>query len=260
MFVVHAYIDRGVESGIPFVFEIHVKGIGGGLGGCREAVGDYDVADFSSAPEAVGDGGAGVVVGFSTLGRGDDEFDVLAGRVVDVEGDVGVGGEEGASATSEEGASCDEEHSQFELHVRSMTFGRVTDYGQIWRLVGFKKRVFLWDGEAEVLIAEFGGGATAGGAGDEAGLEEEGFADVFDGASVFSSRSGDGFYADRSAVIFFNDGTEDEVVKAVEAEFVDFEGGESFSGDFLVDRGEAIDLGKVTDSAEKAIGDAGGAA
>ena len=52
---------------------------------------------------------------------------------------------------------------------------------------------------SEVGIGFGGGDAAAGGAGEEAELDEEGFVDVFDGFALFACCGGDGLDANGAA-------------------------------------------------------------
>src|SRR6185503_18901507 len=55
-------------------------------------------------------------------------------------------------------------------------------------------------GAAEVIVGGAGGDPAARGAGEEAGLQEEGLDDVFEGAALLGQRGGDRLDADRAAV------------------------------------------------------------
>jgi hypothetical protein len=79
-----------------------------------------------------------------------------------------------------------------------------------------------------VFVGEAGGDAAAGGAVEEADLDEEGFVDLFEGVLLFGERGGQRVEADRAAVVFLDDGAEQAAVELVEAVGVDlehFEGG-----------------------------------
>lgn|GEM_PF-5723190 len=104
-----------------------------------------------------------------------------------------------------------------------------------------------------------GSDAAPGGAGEEATLEKERLAHIFDGARIFAGGGGDGFEADGAAFVFFDDAFKDLAIKVIEAEVIDSESIEGMVGDGFGDDAVAIDLGEISDSSEEAVGDAGGA-
>jgi hypothetical protein len=113
---------------------------------------------------------------------------------------------------------------------------------------------------AEVFVGEAGGYAAAGGAVEEADLDEEGFVDLFEGVLLFGQGGGEGVEADGAAIVFFDDSAEQAAVELVEAVGVDFEEGEGSLGGCAVDATGGADFGEVADAAEEAVGDAGCAA
>ena len=98
-----------------------------------------------------------------------------------------------------------------------------------------EEAVFAGHFDAEVFVGEAGGDAAAGGAVEEADLDEEGFVDLFEGVLLFGQRGGEGVEADRAAVIFFDDGAQQAAVEFVEAVGVDLEQGERGLGGGAVD-------------------------
>lgn len=95
---------------------------------------------------------------------------------------------------------------------------------------------------------------------DEAGLEEEGLDDIFEGAGVFVEGGREGFEPDGAAVVGGGEGFEVCAVEGVEAELVDAFEGEGFINDAWVETALGADLGVIADAAEESVGDAGRAA
>ena len=108
-----------------------------------------------------------------------------------------------------------------------------------------------------MLIGEAGGDAAAGGAVEEADLDEEGLVDLFEGVLLFGERGGEGVEADGAAIVFLDDGAEEAAVEFVEAVGVDFEHFEGSHGGGTVDFPLGSYFRKITDAAEEAVGDAG---
>ena len=111
-----------------------------------------------------------------------------------------------------------------------------------------------------MFVGEAGGDAAAGGAVEEADLDEEGFVDLFEGVLLFGQCGGEGVEADRPAVVLLDDGAEETAVEFVEAVRVDFEQGERGLRGGAVDDAGGADLGVVADAAQQAVGDARSAA
>jgi hypothetical protein len=101
--------------------------------------------------------------------------------------------------------------------------------------------------------------ASTRGSFEEAFLDEEGFVDFLEGTGVFAESGGDGGESDRPTGELINDGGEESVVNAVKAVAVDIESFKGIAGDVFVDASVALHLGKVTDTSEEGVGDAGGA-
>ena len=83
--------------------------------------------------------------------------------------------------------------------------------------------MFAGEFDAEVLVGEAGGDAAAGGAVEEADLDEEGFVDLFEGVLLLGEGGGEGVEADRAAVVLFDDGAQEAAVELVEAVGVDLQ-------------------------------------
>ena len=108
----------------------------------------------------------------------------------------------------------------------------------------------------EVGIGFGGGDASAGGAGEESELDEEGFVDVFDGFALFARCGGDGLDADGTTREFVDHGGENVSVGRFETEVIDFEEGERFVREFLIYGFDIFGLCVVADALQEAIGDA----
>ena len=106
-----------------------------------------------------------------------------------------------------------------------------------------------------MLIGEWCGDASAGGAVDESLLDEEGLIDLLECASVFADGGGDGSDADGPSAELLDDGEEDFAVDEVESVAVDIECFEGEACDAGVDAAVAFHLGEVTDAAQQGIGD-----
>lgn len=102
--------------------------------------------------------------------------------------------------------------------------------------------------------------SAAGGAGEEAQLDEVGFVDVFDGFSFFARCRGDGLDADGTAAEFVNQRFEDVPVGRFESEVIDFEEVKRVLGDRVGDESDVSRLREVASAFQEAIGDARGAA
>ena len=72
--------------------------------------------------------------------------------------------------------------------------------------------MFAGEIDAEVLVGEAGGDAAAGGAIEEADLDEEGFVDLFEGVLLFGEGGGEGVEADWATVVLFYDGAQEASV------------------------------------------------
>ena len=68
----------------------------------------------------------------------------------------------------------------------------------------------------KILRGPAGGHAAPGGALQEAGLDQVGFVDVFQGVFFFTEGRGQGAQAHRAAVVFLQDGEQDLAVHAVQ--------------------------------------------
>jgi len=110
--------------------------------------------------------------------------------------------------------------------------------------------------DAQVLVGEAGGYAAAGGAVEEANLDEKWFVDFFEGVLLFGECGCEGVKADRAAVIFFDDGAEEAAIELVEAVGVDFEEFKCGDSGRAIDAAGGADFGEIADAAEKAVGDA----
>lgn len=92
---------------------------------------------------------------------------------------------------------------------------------------------------------------------DEALLQEERLANVLDRSRIFANAGGDGFETHRPTAELLDDRCEDGAVQPVETEPIDFKHGKRFVGNRLRNRVVLVDLGKIPDPAQEAIGDAG---
>jgi len=110
-------------------------------------------------------------------------------------------------------------------------------------------------GFAEVLVGEGGGFATAGGALDEAFLDEVRLVDILDGAGVFAEGGGDVGEAYGTSIELVDDGGEELVVDLVEAVLIDAEGFEGVFGNLDVDGVFAHHHREVTNAAQQGVGD-----
>src|SRR6185437_16954409 len=97
---------------------------------------------------------------------------------------------------------------------------------------------------------------AAGGAVEEADLDEEGFVDFFEGVFFFGECGGKRVQAYGATVIFLDDGAEQAAVEFVEAVRVDLEQCECGLRGGAIDLSLGADLGIVADAAEQAVGDA----
>src|SRR5208337_3644550 len=80
------------------------------------------------------------------------------------------------------------------------------------------KKLGMWSlsrHHAKILGGPAGGHAAPGGALQEAGLDQVGFVNVFQGAFLLAQSRGQGAQAHRPAVVCFQDGEEDQAVHAV---------------------------------------------
>ena len=112
-------------------------------------------------------------------------------------------------------------------------------------------------GAVEVFVREARSDAAARGAGDEAGLEEEGFVVGLERGNVFSQGGGQRLKPGGASVEGVHERGEDSTVHGVEALVVDIQFGEGFGGDGIGDDAVGFDLGKVADAAQQAVADAG---
>ena len=95
--------------------------------------------------------------------------------------------------------------------------------------------MFAGEIDAEVFVGEAGGDAAAGGAVEEADLDEEGFVDLFEGVLLLGEGGGEGVEADWAAVVLLYDGAQEAAVELVEAVGIDLEQRESGLGGGAVD-------------------------
>jgi hypothetical protein len=102
-----------------------------------------------------------------------------------------------------------------------------------------------------------GGDPAAGGAREQALLDEERLDDVLDGVDLLPHRDGEGGQPDGAAGEGGAQRLEDAVVEAVEAALVDLEQVEGGAGDRDGDDAVGADLGVVADALEEAVGDPG---
>ena len=86
-----------------------------------------------------------------------------------------------------------------------------------------------------MLVGGFCRYAAAGGAVDEAELDEVGLVDVLDGLFFFANGDREGLEADGAFLEFDDEGLQDAVVHLVEAVIVDAEHFESGGGNFVSD-------------------------
>ena len=97
--------------------------------------------------------------------------------------------------------------------------------------------------------------ASAGGAGDEAELDEERFDHVLDRVAWLAEASGKGFNADRATAVEIGDHGQVAAVHRVEAERIDLEPRQGAIGDLSVDIVGARGVGKIAYAAKEAAGD-----
>ena len=81
--------------------------------------------------------------------------------------------------------------------------------------------------------------------GQEAGLEEKGFADILEGIGLLVENRGQRIDPDRTTVEFIDNRAHEKPVEIVEAVAVDLEAVKSGSGGFAGDGIEAVDLGEL---------------
>src|SRR3954452_15809734 len=102
--------------------------------------------------------------------------------------------------------------------------------------------------------------APAGGALDEALLEQIRLVDVLEGVLLLGDDYCKGAETDRAAVELLDDGAEDRAVEAVEALVVYLQQLEGLRGRDRIDRSGVADLGEVPHAPEQAVGHTRGAA
>ena len=95
---------------------------------------------------------------------------------------------------------------------------------------------------------------------DEGDLHEIGFVDVLDRAAVLAYRRGERVQTDRSAAELVDHRRDDLGVDRVEPQLVDLHPAERMVGDLIVYHALALDLGKVADALQDAVGDTRSAA
>ena len=111
----------------------------------------------------------------------------------------------------------------------------------------------------KILRGPAGSHAAPGGALQEAGLDQVGLVDVFQGVFFFAKGRGQGAQTHRPAVILLQDGEQDLPVDAVQAQLVDVQEGEGGVGGGLIDAAVALNLGVVPHPFQQPVGNAGGA-
>src|SRR3989338_8501724 len=89
-------------------------------------------------------------------------------------------------------------------------------------------RELLLDSEMKVGLG--GGGTAAGGAGQETGLHQKRFVNIGDGGDILGDESGQGFQADRSTGVIFDDGGQKPAIGFVQAQVVNLVKFEGFFG------------------------------
>ena len=106
-----------------------------------------------------------------------------------------------------------------------------------------------------MTIGHFRHDAAAGGADDEALLDQVGFIDLLEGSLVLADRRRDRIGADRAALEGRDDGLQDLVIDEVEALRVDVEFVEGVLGNLEVDGAVPDDLGEIADALQEGIRD-----
>ena len=96
-----------------------------------------------------------------------------------------------------------------------------------------------------MFVSGHGGHAAPRSPDQEAGLNEKGFIDVFQGVFFLAHRGRQGFQTNGTALEAFHQGQQDTPIHLVETERIDIEHGQGFVGHFTGDDFVAADLGKV---------------
>jgi len=107
-----------------------------------------------------------------------------------------------------------------------------------------------------MLVREAGRDAAAWGAVEKTNLDEEGFVDLFESILLFGEGGGESVEADRTAIIFLDDGAEQAAIKLVEAVGVDFQHFEGSDGGGAVDFSGGANFSEVSHTAQKTVRDA----
>src|SRR5712692_2490000 len=111
-----------------------------------------------------------------------------------------------------------------------------------------------------MFVGQARGDAAAGGAGDEAQLQQVGFVDILDGFGVFAGAGGQRVQADGAAVEFLDDGQQQVAVGLVEADVIDFQRVQGCHRYLARDYAVGSHLGVVAHALKQAVDDTRGAA
>jgi len=114
--------------------------------------------------------------------------------------------------------------------------------------------------DAEMIVRELRGDASARRAVEKPDLHEERLVDFFDGVRFLGQHGGQRIHPDRAALIFLDDREQQTTVDFVEAVLIDFQHFERGFGRRSVNLAGSAHLGVVANAAQEAIGNAGRAA
>ena len=99
-----------------------------------------------------------------------------------------------------------------------------------------------------MFVGPSGRDSAAGGAADEALLQEVGLINVLDGVPRFRQCSRQGFYTHRSAFVVLDDDSEQPTVHLIEPDIVDLKPSTRQLHDITVDAPVAFNLGKIANA------------
>src|SRR5436190_37789 len=109
--------------------------------------------------------------------------------------------------------------------------------------------------DAEMLVGHARGLTAAGGAGEEALLDQEWLIDFFDRTALFAHGNGDRVQPDRPARKFLDDREQNALVHLVEPVLIDFERLQCHQCDLARDLSGALYLREVTGTREQSVRD-----
>ena len=109
-----------------------------------------------------------------------------------------------------------------------------------------------------MIEGQFRGLAATAGTFEEAGLNQKGFMDIFEGALVFLNRGRQGFHPDRSASKLVDDGQKNLTIHLIKPRRIDAQPYERILGYSLGNSSLRLDLGIVAHPFDKPVDDARG--